>query len=205
MARAKWDELKSEFVLIMRNRSDISTRSERWLRSAYLMVAYSFRFYDFEKKVTVKLGGTNEKTLPPDAKFILSVRDLTNKRRLAKVDYRYIDNLTSFNVAPLRYSRFGTDLLFDSAPSIEIDVQVRYKRDVAEPVFSGQQINTPETPEEWDDIILAYAAERGYNALWEVELANVWGSFAQRLVAQTSSEEEVDDDDDQADIRLKTY
>lgn len=207
MARLKWDGILTEAKLELKSRSDIDTRLQNWLREAYLEVAYGYRFHELEKAVTFLLGNTNEASFEyikaTDLKFVMSIRDQTNKRRIPAASFRHIDSVSDNVATPSRYCRFAAGLLFNGIPATSIEYKLRYKRKITEPIFSGTQINAPDTPEEWDEVIRLLAVSRGFEALFEPDNANRIETRVQRLIARLPAEEEVDSDDDEANITVR--
>lgn len=197
MARRTWAQIKSEAILDLKNRTDIGTRVENWLREAFLEVAYGYRFHELEGTATFTLLSANEKTFAAmgvtDLKFILSLRDTTNKRRIIPASFRYLDNLADNVTVPRYYCRFASGLLFDGSPSTSVSYRMRYKRKVTEPVYAGDVY--PDTPEEWDEVIRLLAVSRGHHALHEADNAATVEQRAQRLIARLPVDEEVDAED----------
>lgn len=211
MARQTWAQIKTEALLELKSRTDIATRTEQWLREAFLEVAYGYRFHELEVTETFNLGGDNEITFAQigatDLKFILSLRDTTNKRKINPATFRYIDTLSDNNTVPQRYCRFGASLLFDGTPSSPIAYKLRYKRKIVEPIFTASSsgaVNSPDTPDEWDEVIRLLGVARGFEALFEPDNASRIEARAQRLIARLPVEEEVDSDDDATNITVRT-
>lgn len=199
MARLTWTQLKAEALLELRNRSDISTRLETWIREAYQEVFYGFRFYETEKAATFNLGsGQSEKTFASlsitDLKHIFSLRDTTNGRKVRKANFRWIDERATGSGAPTHYCRFSDSILFDSAPTATTAYKLRYRKQITEPVFSGSTY--PETPSEWDEVIRLKAVVRGFRALLEPDQADSKDSEAIRLIAMFPTDEDIDAEDD---------
>ena len=205
MARRTWAQIKAEATLDLKNRTDISTRLEGWLREAFLEVAYGYRFHELENTVTFTLLSANEKTFAAigvtDLKFVLSLRDTTNKRRITPTTFRVIDNLGDNIVIPQRYCRFASSFLFDGSPSTSTSYRLRYKRKITEPVYSGSVY--PDTPEEWDEVIRLLAVSRGFHALHEANNADGIEKRVQRVIARLPVEEEVDAEDDVVSIGVR--
>lgn len=205
MARRTWGQIKSEAVLELKNRTDISTRMEGWLRESFFEAGYGYKFHELENTATFTLLNVNEKTFAAmgitDLKFILSLRDTTNKRRITPATFRYIDNLADNITQPHYYCRFATSLLFDGSPSTSISYRLRYKRKITEPVYTGSVY--PDTPEEWDEVIRLLAVSRGFQALHETNNANATEQRVQRLIARLPVEEEVDSDDDVVNLTVR--
>lgn len=199
MARMTWAEMKTEAVFELRNRGDIGTRLERWLRNAYMEVAYGYRFYELETSTTFTLSvGASEITFmqigKSDIKYILSLRDTSNNRKINPASFRYIDKRTIADGDPAHYCRYGTSFLFDAKPASSGNTyKLRYRKQVTEPDFSASA--SPETPDNWDEIIMLMAVARGHHALFEPALAEQTEARAMRLVAKFPLEDVIDSED----------
>lgn len=211
MARRNWSDIKAEALKELKDRSDIGSRLESWLREAFLEVAYGYRFHELEKTVTFSLGNTNEATFDyiraTDLKFVMSLRDTTNKRKINPASFRYLDSLSDNNLTPRYYCRFAATLLFDGTPTTSISYKLRYKRKITEPIFTKvgtTEVNYPDTPEEWDEVIRLLGVSRGFESLFEPDNANRFETRAQRLIARLPAEEDVDAEDDVATLTVKT-
>src|SRR5436190_17201639 len=124
MARPTWADMKQEALLELRNRSDISTRSEGWIRDAYVFLAVSRRIHEMEKTINFKLpmnlseisfahivGTDNDGGIVnglTDLKHTLSLRDVTNTRRLKHAGFRYIDSRPTATGFPRNYCRYAS-------------------------------------------------------------------------------------------------
>lgn len=202
MARQKWSEIKQEAIRELRSRTDIDTRVENWLREAYQEVAYGYRCYELEKSKTFSLSVnasevdfedifTND---TPDIKHTLSMRDLTSGRKIVKSSFRRLDTLTISSGVPVEYCRFGNSYLFNAiVQRTAIQYRVRYRKQIAEPDFSGNAL--PETPSEWDEVIRLKAVARGFAALFEPESAAEKINTVNLLIASLPIDEFVDTED----------
>lgn len=211
MARQTWDLIKQEAILELKSRTDIDTRVENWLREAYLEVAYGYRFHDLETSVIFSLGNDDEMSFEhmgaQDLKFVLTLRDMTNKRKVLPATFKYIDTLGDNIDVPRHYCRFAKSLLFDGTPSTSIQYRLRYKRQIHEPIFAGtpiKPVNSPDTPDEWDEVIRLLAVARGFEAMFEPDNATRVETRAARLIARLPTEEQVDADDDVANLTVRT-
>ena len=200
MARITWKDMKAEALLDLRNRSDISSRIERWLREAYLETAYGYRFYELEKTKEFTLSvDASEITFATigitDLKHILSLRDQTNERKIDPSSFRAIDDLSIGSGTPSHYCRFGSSLLFDAKPaSTGISYKLRYRKQISEPDFTSSTA-TPETPDEWDEIIRLLAVQRGFAALFEWDMSDRTEARVGRLIGKTPTDEFVEAED----------
>lgn len=199
MARATWSDMKTEAIKELRSRSDIATRVERWLREAYEEIAYGYRFYELEKSATFTLGATKSEItfasmLVTDIKHIFSLRDTTNKRKLVKSSFRRLDRMdTSIAGVPVEYCRFGSSILFNSAPSTNTAYKLRYRKQITEPVFGAV---SPETPSEWDEVIRLKGVARGFEALFEPDMVAEKTNIANLIIASLPTDENVETEDD---------
>ena len=205
MARLTWANIKTEATSELRERTDISTRVENWIRQSFLEVAYGYRFHELETSDTFTVSNDTEITFTEagitNIKHILSLRDVTNKRKVNPAPFRYIDNIATRIGAPSRYCRFGSTIMFDSSITTEISFRLRYRKSVTEPVYSGTTY--PDTPDEWDEVILLLAVARGFEALFEPNMANTFEQRAMRLIAKIPTDEFVEAEDDNFGITPK--
>ena len=207
MARPTWAGLKAEAILELRNRSDIATRIEVWLREAYLEIAYGYRFYELEKSVNFTLSvGASEITFvtigATDIKHTLSLKDETNGRKLDPAPFRFLDRRIIGSGIPTHYCRFGVAYLFDArVVSAGIEYKLRYRKQITEPIFSGD--NFPETPHEWDEVIRLFAVSRGFNALFEPELGASKRAIALDLTSRLPTDEFVEAEDANFGIEVR--
>lgn len=206
MSRATWADLKAEAVLELRDRADISTRTERWLREAYMEVAYNYRFYELEKTVDFSIS-TNVQSVTfaaigaADLKHIFSLRDNTSGRKIRKTNFREIDKHQIDSGEPRSYCRFGSEIIFDTRANSSISIKMRYRKHIVEPVFSSTDtdfpVNSPDTPDEWDEVIRLLAVARGFNALFEWDTGGIKQSQAAVMIATLVPDNiaETEDDD----------
>ena len=199
MARMSWADMKSEAIRELRSRDDISTRAEFWLKQAAMEVAYSFRFHELEASATFSLGVNQSEVVLSAAgvtnlKHVFSVRDQTSGRRVNVTSFRQIDRMTISNGTPAQYCRFGGSILFDAKPSTTaFAYKIRYRKQIIDPIYTGSA--SPETPEEWDEIIRLKAVSRGFYALFEPNLGLDAENRAMRMVALLPTDEFVEAED----------
>lgn len=205
MARPTWADTKEEAIRELRSRTDIDSRVERWLREAYQEVAYGYRFYELEDSITFSLSvGASEISFEqvfaveqsiPNVKHFLSLRDLDSGRKVKKSSFRRIDSLTTSTGVPVEYCRYGASILFNSMPSgTAISYRLRYRKQIDEPDYSGVAI--PETPSEWDEVIRLKAVARGFEALFEPDMAAQKLNTANLLITALPIDEFVETEDD---------
>ena len=224
MARPTWADIKQEALLELRNRSDISTRLEGWIRDAYIFLCVSRRIHEMEKTLNFKLttnlseiafakivgtdGDGNAVSGLVDLKHTLSLRDVTSSRRLKHAGFRYIDSRPTATGFPRNYCRYSSSYLFDSAPAQEVSLKLRYRKQITEPVFVNQAtpkvVNYyPETPPEWDEPIRLLGVYRGFCALFEEDMGQVFLQKAQALIGSIPTEEAVEADDDDWGVQVR--
>ena len=205
MARITWAGMKTEAISSLRERTDISTRVEIWIRDAYVELLHSYKFHEVEKMTTFTLGvGATDKALSAiaaDVKNVLSIRDTTTKWKLRKAHFRWMDNRTIITGIPSHYARFGDTLLFDAAPSAVITYQIRYRKEITEPNYVGS--NYSELPEEWDEIIRLRAIAKGYLALLEPEMASQFEERAARSIALIPMDDLTESEDENFGIGVR--
>lgn len=199
MARRTWKDMRDEAVKELRNRDDIIQRTEGWLREAYLEIAYGYRFYELEKFALFDLGVNAsevdfETAQIMDLKHIFSLRDQTSGRRVNPASFRYIDRLAISSGVPTFYCRFGNSLLFNTiASGSAIRYKLRYRKQVAEPVYDG--VALPETPTEWDEVIRLKAVARGFHALLEPDMSADKRNICNELISSLPIDEFVETED----------
>jgi len=182
---------------------------ETWLWEAYQEVFYGYRFYETEKTATFILNGSVSSpvssilltNVASDIKHIFSIRDTTNGRKLKKAYFRWLDQRNILSGTPTNYARYGTDILFDAGAISAVSYRLRYRKQITEPVFTGSVF--PETPAEWDEAIRFKAVARGFNALFEYELASFYDSSAMKLIASLPSDEVIEAEDDDFGIGVR--
>lgn len=205
MARQTWTTLKARLKVIMRSRDDSDTYLETWLRQRYDEIVSSYRFYEFDGTTTITLlNNTSTKSISgiTDLKYIISLRSVSNRRRVKKVSFRTIDNRdVSSKGIPTQYARYGSDLLFDMTANADTNYTLRYKKLITEPNFSS---GTPETPAQWDDVILYGAAVKGYHELFEPERAEFYQLKETRLIAELPSPDSVEEEDAEPALLVKS-
>lgn len=205
MARATWKSTKEEAIRELRSRTDIDSRVETWLREAYQEIAYGFRFYELEDSISFKLSvAASEITFKQifavlqqtvDVKHILSLRDMTSGRKVKKSSFRRIDALVTSSGIPVEYCRYGSSLLFNSMPTVTaVTYRLRYRKQISEPDYSGTAI--AETPSEWDEVIRLKAIARGFEALFEPDMAAQKLNTVNLLIQSLPIDEFVETEDD---------
>lgn len=213
MSRTTWAELKSEALLELRNREDIGTRTERWLREAYMEVAYNYRFYELEESVDFTIstgvqGITFAKAGAANLKHIFSLRDNTSGRKIHRTNFRNIDRHQIDSGEPRAYARFGSEIIFDTIANSALSLKLRYRKQIADPVFTSADtdlpITSPETPDEWDEVIRLLGVARGYNALFEWDTGAIKQQLAATLIATLVPDSIAEAEDDDFGITVRT-
>jgi len=172
-------------------------------------IAYGYRFYELEKSTTFTLSVSASEISftqigATDIKHILSLRDMTNGKKLDPSSFRDIDRRADSDGTPAYYCRFGSSLLFNSAPtSSGVSYRLRYRKQISEPNFSATN-SFPETPSEWDEVIKMLAASRGFHALFEPDNGELWDGRATKLVSKLPTDEFVESEDQSFGITVRS-
>lgn len=159
--------IKTEVVARLGNRSDISSRVERWINYAFFEILLNPRFSFFELDRTgafVTVAGNNSLDLSgfPDLWFILDITDIDNFRHLSRTHFQVIDRVESTPGQVTRYYRFGNFVAFDPTPDKAYNMRIRYRKRPAD-LGTGSDFSGLGT--EWEEPFIVLATIKGFEAL----------------------------------------
>lgn len=165
--------VKTEVVARLGNRSDISSRVERWIAYAYfeLLLNPRFSFFELDKSVLFNtvIGqatytiGTDILVNQTNFWFILDLTDTTNAFHLARSHFQVLDRVSSTNGQPVRYYRFGMGVVLDPTPDNIYTIQMRYRQRPADPSTTAPTFSGLGT--EWEEPLIVLSTIKGFEAL----------------------------------------
>lgn len=201
---AGFNTIKTEVKARLGNRSDIESRLAIWINDAYfeLLLSPRFSFFELDKKGTFEtMDGTREYDVHTDAWFILSLRDLTNKRRIRRASYRQFDDLDETSKGlPIRYAPYGRKIEFDPTPDNVYTITSRYRVRPAELVADSSHL----LGREWDEVLVALASAKGYEALEQQQKAVNARRLVEAAMAVREEAESLEDMDSETTIGVRT-
>jgi len=166
-----FNTMKTELKARLGNRIDLDARMIRWINYAFfeLLMNPRFQFFEMDFKITFDtVIGQSEYPISTiifgsnDLWFILDLRDNTNDRKLRRSHWSYLDKVVPQNGQPVRYYRFGLNVVLDPTPDGVYTMQMRYR--VRPPdLREGSQFFGLKT--EWEEPIVTLAAVKAFEAL----------------------------------------
>src|SRR6266850_2370105 len=169
-----FDALKTEVGARLGNRTDISSRVERWINHAFFELLLNPRFSFFELDSLAMFAtvvGQASYALPAIAAnlwIILDIRDSTNFRHLERSHYQVIDRITPSSGQPTRYYRFAQTVNFDPVPDGVFQIQLRFR---VRPGDQGTGSNFASLGTEWEEPLILLSTIKGFEALDQPEKA----------------------------------
>jgi hypothetical protein len=161
-----YDDIKSEVLLRLGNRADLSIRADQWIMDAFTELTQapkaSFRELDALYNTTVAQG-VSTIPVPADFWFILSLRDVT--RKLDQVHWQVLDRTYRTSGIPTRFARYQDHIELDPIPVQNIDLTMRYRRRLPK-LVSGLVIPLER---EWHELLITLSVAKGLSALQRFE------------------------------------
>lgn len=164
-------EMRDELIQRLGNRQDVAAaRLNNWINAAYMEITTRYVFHELHRRELVPVAaGDDAVVLPGDIHSILSMRDMTNYKKLRPTSWRSIDDAGEYVFSsPESYARFGAVALLQPGTEADLIVQVRYLARVT-PLVVDTDVAV--TPTEWDEVIEQGALWRALRALLEPERA----------------------------------
>jgi hypothetical protein len=195
-----FDALQTEVIARLGNRTDIASRSTRWLNYAFfeLVMNPRFSFHELDTSTTfVTVAAERNYTLPTDIWFILSLRDNTNSRKLKMTHWSEFDRITYTTGQPVRYAHFSNYVELDPTPDAAYTIQVRYRFRPSDEASGTAFVNLGT---EWEEVIVNMATMKGFEALDQRAKA---GELRQLIEIQLSTRQDafqLDDMDSETTI-----
>ena len=165
--------IKTEVVARLGNRSDITSRVERWINYAFfeLLLNPRFSFFELDQSIQFQtvagqvgyLVGTDIFITKEQFWFILDIQDVTNQRHLSRSHYQVLDRVSSTTGQPVRYYRFGMGVFLDPTPDAVYLLRMRFRQRPADLTQSSQSIFGLQT--EWEEPLIVLATIKGFEAL----------------------------------------
>lgn len=198
-----FDLIKTEVKARLGNRTDVEARLGTWINDAYFELLLSPRFSFFEldqRDDLLTVAGTREYDTPMGRWLVLSVRDVTNKRRIRKTHWKVIDDLDE-NVLglPIRYARYGMKIEFDPTPDAEYAIKMRTRTRPPELTVGSSHL----LGREWDEILTLLATVKGYQALEQQSKALNERRLVEALMGVHEEAESLEDMDMEATIGVR--
>lgn len=160
--------LRTRTKAALKNRADVDTQIDQALDDQLREITSNIRFPEMEKtsgSISV-VAAASTKTIASflvaneELMAILNIVDVTsatNTFPLDQDDFREIDRLTLTTAVPRRYSRFGTDVIFDAKiPTGGRLYRMRYR--IYHSALSV--VGSSQLPSAWDEVIALGAALR---------------------------------------------
>lgn len=164
---ANFDTIKAEVISRLGGRTDISDRVTLWMNDAYfdIMLSPKYSFWELDKSNTsiTTVDGTRTYSLSgiSDLWFILALRDNTNEREIKQGSWKIFDRAAYADGPPLRYDRFGSDLILDPTSDGAYVIQIRYRYRPPQLAQGGDHL----LGREWDELLTIMTVRNGYAAL----------------------------------------
>jgi hypothetical protein len=161
-----YDDLKTEIIQRMGNRTDLDSRVDQWAMDAFTELTQapkaSFRELDAVYTPLVKTG-TSQIDTPADFWFILSMRD--QWRKLDQVHWQVIDRTYRSQGIPSRYARYQDHIELDPIPNQDIQYTIRYRKRLPK-LHAGLTIPLER---EWHELLITLTVAKGLSALQRYE------------------------------------
>lgn len=166
-----------------------------YINLGYRHIGTRYRFRTLRVKSTVPtVNGTRAYNLPTGSGTILSVRDVTNERKLTKIGDRRASALIDTTVTgkPEKYVLYATTYELHPTPDAVYSIELYYKRTITDLVAA----DTPLIPESWHPGIIIVA--RYY--YWDDQGDLVKASAALNIFNAWVREQPVEVDEEKTDI-----
>lgn len=205
-----FDALKSEVVARLGNRTDINSRVERWINHAFFELLLNPRFSFFELDTlttfsTVAAQASYDLTvIAPTLWIILSLRDNTNERHLARSHHQVIDRMTTTPGQPARYYRFAQTVVFDPVPDNVFQMQLRYR---IRPGDQASGSNFAGLGTEWEEPLVVLSTVKGFEALDQRDKATQQRQLLEAIMPTRQDVPTLEDADAEVTIapRMEAY
>lgn len=165
-----YDDIKTEVIKRLGNRTDLDARADQWAMDAFTELTQapkaSFRELDAIYDV-VATQGQPRMQVPADFWFILSLRDKT--RKLDQVHWQVLDKTYRTVGLPTRYARYQDFIELDPIPSEDTPMVMRYRRRLPR-LVKGLPIPLER---EWHELLITLTVAKGLEALQRWEEAGV--------------------------------
>jgi hypothetical protein len=197
-----YNDIETEVKSRLGERTDIDARLVTWINDAYfeLMLSPRFRFYELEKQATMQTINTLAAyDLPTDLWFILDIRDFDNGTKLRLGHWSQFDKTSVTYGRPVRYAHFADTVELDPVPDDVYDMILRYKYRPPELSEGSSTV----LPREWDELIVALATQKGWEALENTDKAVVAAQLVERLVRTHLDAEYLEDMDSETTIGVR--
>jgi len=181
------EQFRSELSHVLGERMRDNTLLDLWINRAYFEIANTGNQQHLKVCVHAEtVQDASKYELPDDLLAILSVADLTNKRRLIRTsvdDYHLKDRSQKGN--PAYYVRRSRTLIFWPTPRREFDIEMIYIEEPDALVESGDQTILPNI---YDHAISLLAARNGLLTLGDDEQATLRFQSAQAYLRTAQDE-----------------
>ena len=154
-------------------RFNMTNDIKMFINESYVaIVGNNWKHYVTEKSVNFNTVASTRtyalSTIASDIWFVKSLRDTTNKRKLAKHSWRSFEKTVENESTPSRYDRFGSDIILDPTPDAIVTIRMRYGAMVT---LLSADADVPITDHNLDEEIKAGAVWRGFQHLREFDKA----------------------------------
>lgn len=199
-----FNEIRSEVKRRIGNRTDVEDRLGTWINDAYfdLLMEPEYSFHELDRQgLIITESGKREYSLNvfPDLWFILGVRDNTTEREVLRVHWKTFDRRAHTEGAPTRYTRFGSDIIFDPTPDGIYNILLRYRNRVNEMVAG----TSPVIPREWHSMLTHLAVVKAYEGLEQFEKAAAQRQLVFTMEDNRKDQVELEDEDHENSIRVR--
>jgi hypothetical protein len=195
-----FDDLKTEVIQRLGNRSDLQTRTDTWINDAFTELAQSpkasFRELDAILEFTLPMG-QQFMQVPADFWFILSLRMVD--RKLDQVHWQVLDRIYRTQGMPTRYARYQERIEFDPYPDQDYNMIMRYRRRLPK-LIAGMVIPIER---EWHELLTTLTVSKGLEALQRFEEA---GNYEALLTQDMSGRQDnplLEDDNYETTIAVR--
>lgn len=189
IANFLFSDLDNEVILKVENRVDDLSRADAWLRDALLEITGDPNFrnefdqlevYGSQFNLTARVQEYPETNLIPPGQLNQATLDInlwqnpptnTIRRKLNPSHYQKADNFQPTFSLPTEWYRFGANIGFSPIPDKGYQVQTRML--MMHPInYANLAATAILIPQDWNEILVLAAAEKGFLELMEYEKSN---------------------------------
>lgn len=200
--------LKQHVKRNLGNRPDVDTFSPTWINNTYLDLVTRGRFEELKQFGPIPIPaldatttqataiGMTDFALPPNALFIVSIRDLTNDQPIRQKGIRWYDrNKTSTDSKPQYYAEYGGRIYLEPSTDAAYSLQIRYRKKITLPALT-EDTHTPIIGEEWHECIELGATYRGARSLSDPGMTRWLGDWKTHIISHLGEHSESEEDAD---------
>jgi hypothetical protein len=196
------NELRSELIWRLGNRTDLAGRSVTWLNDAYFELLLSPRFtffeldriYQFETVVMQRVYDVV--TMIPDLWIVLDLRNETMQQKMARFHWSEFDRKWRVYAVPVRYARYARTVELDPTPDKVYQITMRYRLRPPQLIQDGAHMLT----REWDEVLITMAVQKGWEALEQWDKAMAQKQIVETQLGQREEPHSLEDADSETTI-----